>query len=148
MALFLVDELLDSDLPDFDEALLECNFFPNKDRLGSLSRDSSPCSTSCTPCVWSYTRFHLVCQTKPHLPLLWLYLLSIDNIPPEPLMPSWIGHQTDEVLLSLYSHSELNTEVDLWHLSSVASVNEVHLFFLLECSCMLHSFLCLFMLSL
>ena len=42
MALSLVDELLDRDLPDFDEDLLECDFFPNEDRLDSLSSDSSP----------------------------------------------------------------------------------------------------------
>ena len=40
MALSLVDELLDRDLSDFDEDLLECDFFPNEDRLDSLSSDS------------------------------------------------------------------------------------------------------------
>ena len=42
MALSLVDELLDRDLSDFDEDLLECDFFPNEDRLDSLSSDSFP----------------------------------------------------------------------------------------------------------
>ena len=42
MALSLVDELLDCDLSDFDEDLLECDFFPNEDRLDSLSSDSFP----------------------------------------------------------------------------------------------------------
>ena len=43
MALSLVDELLDLDLSDIDEDLLECDFFPNENRMDSLSGDSSPC---------------------------------------------------------------------------------------------------------
>ena len=91
-------------------------------------------STSCTPCAWRYIRFHLVYQTKLHLPLVWLYLLSTDDIPQEPLISSWIGNQTDKVLLTLYSYSEMNTVVHLLHLISIVSVNEVYLFFLLTCS--------------
>ena len=79
------------------------------------------------------THFHLVCQTKLHLLLGWLYLLSTDDITHEPQISSWIGHQTDKVLLSLYSYSEMNTALHLLHLTSVASRNEVYLF-LLECS--------------
>ena len=41
MALSLVYELLDRHLTDFEEDLLECGFFPNEDRLDSLSSDSS-----------------------------------------------------------------------------------------------------------
>ena len=91
-----------------------------------------PASASCVSCVWRYTRFHLVCQNKLHLPLARLYLLLTDNTPREPLISSWIGHQTDKVLLSLYSYSEMNTAAHLLHLASVASVNEFYLFFLLE----------------
>ena len=59
-------------------------------------------STSCVPCVWRYKGFHLVCQTKLHLSLVWLYLLSTDDIPREPLILSWIGHQTSKVLLTIF----------------------------------------------
>ena len=52
MALSLVDELLDYDLPDFDGDLLECDFFPNEDWLNSLSSDSSPrFKQLCTLCL-------------------------------------------------------------------------------------------------
>ena len=52
MALSLVDELLDYDLPDFDGDLLECDFFPNEDWLNSLSSDSSPrFNQLCTLCL-------------------------------------------------------------------------------------------------
>ena len=91
-------------------------------------------STSCAPCVWRYARFHLVCQAKLHLSLVWCFVLLTDDILCEPLISSWIGHQTVKVLLSPYSYSEMNTAVHLLHLTSVARVNEFYLFFLPDCS--------------
>ena len=51
MVLFLVDELLDCDVLDFDEDLHEYDFFPNDDCLDSLSNDSFLASTSCATCA-------------------------------------------------------------------------------------------------
>ena len=57
MALSLVDDMLDRDLSDFDEDLLHCDFFPNEDRLDSVSNDSSPCFNQlCTLC-WKVHTF-------------------------------------------------------------------------------------------
>ena len=56
MALSLVDELLDCDLLDFDEDILEHDFFPNEDCLDSLSSDSSPCFNQlCNLCLKVHT---------------------------------------------------------------------------------------------
>ena len=66
MTLSLVHELLDCDLLYFDEDLLECDLFPNKNCLDSLSSDTSPCFNQ----LRNLCCFHLVFQNKLHLPLV------------------------------------------------------------------------------